>query len=53
MQDVQRAAWNVMIIFYEIRRLRSWLVEVNHSIQHNLPPHPLITAHNSLIRNWG
>jgi hypothetical protein len=34
-QDVQGAAWNVMVIFCEIRRLRSLLVEVYLHIRPN------------------
>ncbi|CAN6199851.1 unnamed protein product [Urochloa humidicola] len=49
---VKQAAWNVMVIFCEIRRLRSVLIEVLHRMQYNMQAHALSPMLWDLIRSW-
>jgi len=50
--DVKRAAWNVMVIFCETRRLRSLLTEVNQRLRNDSPPYKLEFEYWELIHDW-
>lgn len=52
-EGFKRAAYSVMVMFCEVRRLRSLSKEISHRIDNQLPPLPLSEFHFELMGEWG
>lgn len=51
--EFKQAMYSVMVIFCEVRRLRSLSLEISHRIDNQLPPMNLSEFHLEIMRQWG